>query len=105
MLSLSVASRRREIAIRTAVGAEKGDILRLIFGEGFKLIGVGVLAGLAGAFVVARVLRTFLYGVSGADPLTVVSVVLLFAAVAALACWVPSRRAAKVNPLDALRYE
>ncbi len=105
VLSLSVASRRREIAIRTAVGAEKNDIMRLIFGEGFKLIGVGILAGLAGAFVVARVLRTFLYGVSGADPLTVVSVVLLFAGVAALACWVPGRRAAKVNPLDALRYE
>ena len=105
VLSLSVASRRREIAIRAAVGAEQSDIRRLVIGEGFRLIAGGVVAGVVLAALVSRVLATFLYEVKPADPITLAAVAVLFAAVALLACWAPTRRAAKVNPIDALRYE
>ncbi len=105
VLSLSVASRRRELAIRSAVGAEQKDIRNLIFGEGFRLIASGVLAGVALAIVLSRVLRTFLFEVQPNDPTTLFIVGALFVGVALLACWVPVRRAAKVDPLEALRYE
>src|SRR5580658_9414334 len=105
VLSLSVASRRREIAIRTAVGAEQKDIRNLIFGEGFRLIASGVLAGVVLAIVLARVLRTFLFEVQPNDPATLIVVGVLFVSVALLACWAPVRRATKVDPLEALRYE
>ncbi len=105
VLSLSVASRRRELAIRSAVGAEQKDIRNLIFGEGFRLIASGVLAGVALAIVLSRVLRTFLFEVQPSDPMTLIVVGALFVGVALLACWVPVRRAAKVDPLEALRYE
>ncbi len=105
VLSLSVASRRRELAIRSAVGAQQKDIRRLIFGEGFRLIAGGVLAGAALAIVVSRVLRSFLFEVQPGDPATLIVVGALFAGVALLACWVPVRRAGKVDPLEALRYE
>jgi putative ABC transport system permease protein len=105
VLSLSVASRRRELAIRSAVGAEQKDIRNLIFGEGFRLIASGVLAGVALAILLSRVLRTFLFEVQPSDPTTLLIVGALFVGVALLACWVPVRRAAKVDPLEALRYE
>lgn len=105
VLSLSVASRRREIAIRTAVGAERRDIRNLIFAEGFRLIAGGVIAGMAAALVLSRVLRSFLFGVEPTDPATLIGVGLLFASVALLACWAPTHRAARVDPLEALRYE
>ncbi len=105
VLSLSVASRRRELAIRTAVGAEQRDIRKLIFGEGFRLIASGVLVGVALALVLSRVLKTFLFEVQPSDPATLVIVGVLFVSVALLACWVPVRRAEKVDPLEALRYE
>ncbi len=105
VISLSVASRRRELAIRSAVGAEQRDIRKLIFGEGFRLIASGVIAGVALAIVVSRVLRTFLFEVQPNDPLTLILVGVLFISVALLACWAPVRRAAKVDPLEALRYE
>ena len=105
VLSLSVASRRRELAIRSAVGAGQKDIRNLIFGEGFRLIASGVLAGVALAIVLSRVLRTFLFEVQPSDPTTLIVVGALFVGVALLACWVPVRRAAKVDPLEALRYE
>ena len=105
VLSLSVTGRRREFAIRTAVGAGQGDIRNLVFGEGFRLISGGVLSGIGIALVLTRVLRSFLYQVEPWDPVTLIGVGLLFAAVALLACWVPTRRAAKVDPIEALRYE
>jgi putative ABC transport system permease protein len=105
VLSLSVASRRRELAIRSAVGAEQSDIRNLICGEGFRLIASGVLAGVGLAIVLSRVLRTFLFEVQPSDPTTLVVMGALFVGVALLACWVPVRRAAKVDPLEALRYE
>ena len=105
VLSLSVASRRRELAIRTAVGAQPGDLRNLVLGEGLRLIAAGVGLGIATALALAGVLRSFLFGLEPTDPVTLVSVGFLFAAVALLACWVPTRRAAKASPLDALRYE
>ena len=105
VLSLSVTSRRRELAIRSAVGAQQKDIRKLIFGEGFRLIAVGVVAGVALALLLSRVLRAFLYEVQPGDPATLATVGLLFVGVALLACWVPVRRAEKVDPVEALRYE
>jgi putative ABC transport system permease protein len=105
VLSLSVASRRRELAIRSAVGAQQKDIRKLIFGEGFRLIAGGVLVGVALAIVLSRVLRSFLFEVQPNDPATLIVVGALFVGVGLLACWVPVRRAGKVDPLEALRYE
>jgi len=105
VLSLSVASRRRELAIRSAVGAQQGDIRKLIFGEGFRLIAGGVLAGAVLAMVLARVLKSFLFEVQPSDPATLIVVGALFVGVGLLACWIPVRRAGRVDPLEALRYE
>jgi putative ABC transport system permease protein len=105
VLSLSVTSRRRELAIRTAVGAEQRHIYRLILGEGFRLVVSGVIAGVAIALLLSRVLKGLLFGVAPTDPLTLLGVGAVFAAVAMFACWAPIRRAGKVDPLEALRYE
>jgi putative ABC transport system permease protein len=105
VLSLSVAARRRELAIRTAMGAGRRDLLKLVLGEGLRLVAGGVAAGLAASIVLSRVLRSFLFEVEPTDPVTLIVVGLLFVAVALLACWSPARRAAKVDPLEALRYE
>ncbi|HXW90694.1 MAG TPA: ABC transporter permease [Terriglobales bacterium] len=105
VLSLSVTSRRRELAIRSAVGAQQKDIRKLVFGEGFRLIAAGVVVGVALAMILSRALRSFLFGVQPSDPATLVVVGLLFGGVGLLACWVPVRRAAKVDPVEALRYE
>ena len=83
----------------------RGDILKLVFGEGLRLIAGGVTAGLVAAIVLSRGLKSFLFEVEPADPITLIAVGLLFVGVALLACWAPARRAAKVNPLEALRYE
>lgn len=105
VLSLSVAARRRELAIRSAVGAAQSDIRNLVFAEGFRLIAGGVVCGIVIALLLTRGLRAFLYEVGPNDPVTLTGVVLLFGFVALLACWVPVRRATRVDPLDALRYE
>src|SRR5262249_46892085 len=105
VLSLSVAARRREIAIRAAVGAAGRDIRRLVLAEASRLIAGGVVSGIVAAIVLSRVLQSFLFEVSPADPATLVSMGLLFALVALLACWAPTRRAAGVDPLEALRCE
>jgi putative ABC transport system permease protein len=105
ILSLWVAARRREIAIRTVVGANPGEIHKLNFGEGFKLTAGGVFGGLAAARVLSSVLRSFLFEVEPTDPVAFIGVGLLFTIVALSACWAPTRRAAKVDALEALRYE
>lgn len=105
VLSVSVSSRRREMAIRTAVGAQRRHILKLLLGEGFRLISLGVIPGVVAAVILAHVLQTFLFGVGPMDPATFVAVTVLFTAVALLACWLPARRATNVNPMEVLRHE
>jgi putative ABC transport system permease protein len=105
VLAMSVASRRREIAIRTAIGAHRRDIRNLIFGEGFRLVAGGIVVGIAGALVVSRVLQSFLFEVAPTDPVTIGAAVLLFTGVTLIACWAPTRRAVAVDPLEALRCE
>jgi putative ABC transport system permease protein len=105
VLSLSVASRRRELAIRSAIGAQRGDISSLILNEAARLIAGGVVAGIVAAFVLARTLRSFLFDVEPTDPWMLVGASVLFAAIGLAACWMPTRRAAAVDALEALRYE
>ncbi|MGH9970964.1 MAG: ABC transporter permease [Pyrinomonadaceae bacterium] len=103
--SYSVAQRTREIGIRMALGAQLGDVLRLILSHGLKLTVLGLSFGLLGAYLLMRAITSVLYGVSATDPLTFVFVSLLLTAVALSACYWPARRATKVDPLEALRYE
>jgi putative ABC transport system permease protein len=105
VLSLSVASRRQELAIRSAVGAQRWHIRKLILGEGFRVIAGGVLIGVVLALLLSRVLKTFLFEVQPSDPATLIVVGFLFVGVGLLACWVPAWRAEQVDPLEALRYE
>ncbi|MBI4660335.1 MAG: ABC transporter permease [Verrucomicrobia bacterium] len=105
VIAQAVGQRMQEFGIRMALGAQRGDILRLVLREGMKLAGVGIAIGLVGAFGLARVIRTLLFGVSPADPLTFVTITLLLGLVALLACWFPARRATRVDPMVALRHE
>jgi putative ABC transport system permease protein len=105
VMSYAVAQRTREIGIRVALGAERHDILKLIVGQGLVLILIGAGLGLGLAFAATRVLKSVLFGVSATDPLTFGSVVVLLIGVALLACYLPARRATKVDALVALRYE
>jgi len=105
VMSYNVQQRRQEMGIRIALGAQQGDVLRLVLGQGLWLAGIGSAVGLVLAYVMARGISALLFGVHALDPITFTGVPLLLIGVAMLACYLPARRATKVDPIVALRYE
>jgi putative ABC transport system permease protein len=105
VISYSVAQRTKEFGVRMALGAQRKDVFAIVLGRGLWLALIGVVIGLAGALVLTRSLSTLLFGVTPTDPITFATVSLVLGLVALLACYIPARRATKVNPMEALRYE
>jgi predicted permease len=105
VMAYSVSRRTREIGVRVALGARSRDVLTMILNQGMRTIMVGVVIGLAGSLALTRTLSSLLFGVTATDPLTFLAVIALLIASALLACYIPARRATKVDPMVALRYE
>jgi putative ABC transport system permease protein len=105
VLAYFVTQHRNEIGVRLALGATPARILLLVLSKGIKLTGLGVVIGLAASLALTRLMSSLLFGVKPADPMTFVAVSCLLGLVAMLACWIPAHRAAKTDPMVALRYE
>jgi len=105
VMAYAVAQRTQEIGVRMALGAQRLHVLRLVFGQGFVLLAVGTAIGLGGAFALTRLMHSLLFEITPTDPVTYSAVVVLLAVVALFACYIPARRATRVDPLVALRYE
>ena len=105
VVSYTVNRRTREIGIRMALGAARSDVLNMVLGEGLRRVAIGLALGAAGSAAAGQLLRKFLYGVSPADPIAWIAVAILLSAVALAASWLPARRASRVDPMVALRYD
>jgi ABC-type antimicrobial peptide transport system permease subunit len=105
VISYTVANRTREIGVRMALGARRGDVMELVLREGMLLVAIGLVVGIPLAIVSTRLLHSFLFGLKSSDPLSLVAVILLLGIVAAVAGFIPARRAARIDPMVALRYE
>jgi ABC-type antimicrobial peptide transport system permease subunit len=103
VLAFSVSARTNEIGIRMSLGADSGRVQRMILREGGVLLGIGLIVGVAGAFGTAQVIEGLLFGITPYDPVTMVGVALMMAAIGIGACWIPARRAARIDPATAMR--
>jgi predicted permease len=105
VMAYSVSRRTREIGVRVALGARSGDVMGMVLGQGLRTVLLGVVIGVASSLAVTRVMHSLLFGVSATDPLTFIAMILLLVSTALVACYIPARRATRVDPMVALRYE